>query len=127
METLETLLKLVGLLIFYVIAFIFGMTFFGFVVVVIAIRYLFSLFGEKEITVRDNVEEETSDVYAHETTILYKEEEYQAIVMYYIEEWSSGPVVEIVSVASEVEDFTDVLPDLEMARLRVEIEHCHVD
>lgn len=126
METIETLLKLLGLFIFYGLVFLFGMTIFMFVVAAVAIRYLFSLFGRKEILNEIREEKVNQDVYGHETTIIYKKEEYQALVMYYVEEWSSGPVIEIVSVASPTEDFTDLLSNEEMARLRVEIEYNHV-
>lgn len=127
METIETLLKLVGLLIFYGLLFILGMSVFIVFVVVASVGHLLSLFGEKEISNEIREEISNQDVYAHETTIMYKKEEYQALVMYYVEEWSAGPVIEIVSIASPTEDFTDLLPDTEIERLRAEIEYSHVN
>ena len=131
METFETLLKLIGLLIFYGLLVLFGTSIFIFVMVIVAVRYVFSLFGREKFIEEDRGEIEEPNaqpgVYAHETTILYKKEEYQALVMYYVENWSAGPVYEIVSVASQTEDFTDLLPESELARLRVEIEYSHVD
>lgn len=126
MEAFEALLKLVGLLLIYGLLFIFGVTIFVFIASVGLIYWVCSLFGEKENSKGITDEKSSREVYGHETTIIYKGEEHQALVIYYVDEWYTGPVIDIVSVASATEDFTDLLPAEEMSRLQVELEYSHV-
>lgn len=57
MQALETLVMMVGLFIFYGICFIFGMAIFIFVSFVGIVMWLSGLFGAKEVTREDKVED----------------------------------------------------------------------
>lgn len=126
MELLETLAKLFGLLIFYCVFFLLGGTFLCFMLLVAVAYSISSYFGMKKSCKVDQIEYEVktdSDVYVLDTVIMYKKEEYSALVMYQMVD----SVPDILSISNAIEDFTDVLPPEEIARLTVEIEYTHVN
>lgn len=88
MELLETLGKLLGLLIFYTIFFLVGGTFLCFMLLVALTYGVVSLFGIKKsqesLTVEDTVQED-QNVFISSQTILYKKEEVEVEVMYAME------------------------------------------
>lgn len=134
MELLETLFKAVGILIFYMFCFLLVGTVLSFLLLVAVIQWLTGIFGEKNSVKVDAIEspsESGPDLYIHETTILYKKEEYAVTVMYGVERHTYRGVEEldfdIHSVMGATEDFTDMLSDLEMKQLVVELEFSHVD
>lgn len=125
MELLETLGKLLGLLVFYTIFFLVGGTFLCFMLLVALTYGVVSLFGMKKSLespyVEDTVQED-QNVFISTQTILYKKEEVEAEVMYAMEH--DTPL--ILSIMGEDQDYTDVLSEAEMARLIVTLEHIHV-
>lgn len=128
MELLETVTKLFGLLIFYCFFFLLGGTFLCFMLIVAAAYCISSLFGMtnqgESYTPEDPVRDVSYDLYAHDTIVLYKKEEYPATIMYSV---ISGPSeFDIVSITNAQEDFTDILPPEEISRLLVELEYSHV-
>ncbi|MNC18397.1 hypothetical protein D3C75_662980 [compost metagenome] len=126
MELLETLAKLVGLLLFYCFFILLGGTFLCFMLLVAVAYSISSYFGMKNSCKVDQIEYEVktdSDVYVLDTIVMYKKEEYPALVMYQM----LGSVPDILSITNAQEDFTDILPPEEIARLTVEIEYSHVD
>lgn len=128
MELLETLAKLIGLLIFYCFFFLLGGTFLCFMLLVAALYCISGLFGNQNSA--KSIQEENEirvqpDVYAHDTIVLYKKEEYPATIMYQLVYDKS--VFDILSITNAQEDFTDILPAEEISRLLVELEYSHVD
>lgn len=126
MELLETLAKLFGLLIFYCFFFLLGGTFLCFMLLVAVAYSISSYFGMKNSCKVDQIDYEIksdSDVYVLDTIVMYKKEEYPALVMYQM----VGSDPDILSITNAQEDFTDVLPAEEIARLTVEIEYTHVN
>ncbi|MNI43278.1 hypothetical protein D3C73_976040 [compost metagenome] len=126
MELLETLAKLFGLLIFYCFFFLLGGTFLCFMLLVAVAYSISSYFGIKKSCKVDQIDYEIksdSDVYVLDTIVMYKKEEYPALVMYQM----VGSDPDILSITNAQEDFTDILPPEEIARLTVEIEYNHVD
>ena len=126
MELLETLAKLVGLLLFYCFFILLGGTFLCFMLLVAVAYSISSYFGMKNSCKVDQIDYEIksdSDVYVLDTVIMYKKEEYSALVMYQMVD----SVPDILSISNAIEDFTDILPAEEIARLTVEIEYSHVD
>ena len=125
MELLETLGKLLGLLIFYTIFFLVGGTFLCFMLLVALTYGVVSLFGIKKsqesLTVEDTVQED-QNVFISSQTILYKKEEVEVEVMYAMEH--DTPL--ILSIMGEDQDYTEVLSEAEMSRLIVTLEHIHV-
>lgn len=126
MELLETLAKLFGLLLFYCFFILLGGTFLCFMLLVAVAYSISSYFGMKNSCKVDEIDYEIksdSDVYVLDTVIMYKKEEYSALVMYQMVD----SVPDILSISNAIEDFTDILPAEEIARLTVEIEYSHVD
>lgn len=126
MEILETLAKLFGLLIFYTFFFLLGGTFVCFMLLVAGAYAISSYFGTKNYCKIDPLDYEISsdsDVFIHDTVVIYKKEEYPATVMYQMVD----SVPDILSITNALEDFTEVLPAEEIARLTVEIEYSHVN
>lgn len=126
MEIIETLAKMFGLLIFYTFFFLLGGTFVCFMLLVGGAYAISSYFGTKNYCKVDPIDYEIksdSDVYVLDTIVMYKKEEYPATVMYQM----FGSVPDILSITNAQEDFTDILPPEEIARLTVEIEYSHVD
>ena len=134
MELLETLLKAVGVLIFYMCCFLLIGTILSFVLLFAVIQWLTGIFGEKnsvKVDVWESPSETGPDLYIHETTILYKKEEYAVTVMYGVERHTHGEAEEvdfdIHSVMGATEDFTDLLSEHELKQLAIELEFSHVD
>lgn len=125
MELLETLAKLLGLLVFYTIFFLVGGTFLCFMLLVALTYGVISLFGMKKsqesLTVEDTVQED-QNVFISTQTILYKKEEVEVEVMYAMEH--DTPL--ILSIMGDEEDYTDILSEAEMSHLIVTLEHTHV-
>lgn len=126
MEALEVIAKLFGLLLFYTFFFLVGGTFVCFMLLVAVAYSISSYFGMKNSCKVDEIDYEIksdSDVYVLDTVIMYKKEEYSALVMYQMVD----SVPDILSISNAIEDFTDILPAEEIARLTVEIEYSHVN
>jgi len=125
MELVETFVKVIGLLFFYTFFFLLGGTFLCFMLLVAAAYCISGLFGSNNSLILDDVDfpsETPSNVYALDTLVMYKKEEYPATVMYQM----FNSVIDILSITNAQEDFTDMLPADEIARLTVEIEYSHV-
>lgn len=125
MEALEVIAKLFGLLLFYAFLFLVGGTLLCFMLLVGGAYAISSYFGAKKSGKMDQLDLEVrSDaIYVHDTLVLYKKEEYPAQIMYEVH----GSEFDILSITNAQEDFTDVLPPEEIARLVVELEYSHVD
>lgn len=126
MELLETLIKFVVLLVFYVFMLIAGGMIACFFVVV-AFGYWISgiFYTSKEI--EDHLEIRTEQrVYAHDTLVIYKKEEYAVTIMYELSGRNNSEI-DILSITNAQEDFTEKLSEYEIARLTAEIEFNHVN
>ncbi|MNN10157.1 hypothetical protein D3C81_1230740 [compost metagenome] len=125
MEALEVLAKLFGLLLFYAFFFLVGGTFVCFMLLVAVAYSISSYFGAKKSGKIDQLDLEVRSeaIYVHDTIVLYKKEEYPAQIIYEVH----GSEFDILSITNAQEDFTDVLPPEEIARLIVELEYSHVD
>lgn len=125
MELLETLGKLLGLLIFYTIFFLVGGTFLCFMLLVALTYGVVCLFGMNKSPesppVKDTVQEE-QNVFISTQTILYKKEEVEVEVMYGMDH---GTVL-ILSIMGDEDDYTETLSEPEVARLISNLEQAHV-
>lgn len=125
MEALEVIGKLLGLLFVYAFLFLLGGTLLCFLLLVGGAYAISSYFGAKKSGKIDQLDLEVRSeaIYVHDTIVLYKKEEYPAQIMYEVH----GSEFDILSITNAQEDFTDVLPPEEIARLTVELEYSHVD
>ena len=125
MEAIEAIAKLLALLFMYAFLFLLGGTLLCFMLLVGGAYAISSYFGAKKSGKLEliDLEVRSETIYVHDTLILYKKEEYAAQVMYEMKD----SVIDILSITNAQEDFTDLLPPEEIARITVEIEFSHVD